>query len=259
MPLNPTPFSHPVSPSRLAQRPIGRRAFSLIEVLVVVGIIAVLVTLAVIGFKVVGGTAKTRVTNNQLENCKGLLNEYELTSTLDTLPSGYSSANTSRWQAAPTGSANNALYCSVIAPKPTTLEERYLRDETARTIARLRAVPKNRESIEKMSADRVVKDIFPGSPDATLSAPDGVYPTAQNPVDGVVLLDGWGNPIYFVPGGGLTGVNRGYKGSGDPNDKNNYSDQLATITSPDHRPFWVSPGPDGNLTTGDDNIYSFGQ
>ena len=31
-----------------------------------------------------------------------------------------------------------------------------------------------------------------------------------------------------------------------------------TLRSPDHRPFWMSTGPDGRYETHDDNIYSFG-
>ena len=69
------------------------------------------------------------------------------------------------------------------------------------------------------------------------------YSTKVNGVPFPAIADAWGNPIIYVPPGGLTGVNVG----GHP----------VTIISPDHRGFWASAGPDGNFANGDDNIYSF--
>jgi hypothetical protein len=54
-----------------------------------------------------------------------------------------------------------------------------------------------------------------------------------------IPLDAWGNPIIFVPAGGLAGVHV------DP------------VRSPDGRPFFASAGADGDFATGDDNLYSF--
>jgi hypothetical protein len=101
-----------------------------------------------------------------------------------------------------------------------------------------------------------------------------------------VILDAWGNPIIFVPATGLIDVFSG-AGSTDSsvaalplsNMPPNVSRKLPPITSPEGqndpnyttlplpkqpvgarangRPFFVSAGPDGNLSTGDDNIYSF--
>ena len=76
-----------------------------------------------------------------------------------------------------------------------------------------------------------------------------------------VLLDGWGNPIIYVPPGGIvvqlkgqptmslvrsTGTTSFTPGSSPP------------LKSGD-RPFWASAGPDGNFDNGDDNVYSFRQ
>src|SRR5207253_1248835 len=89
------------------------------------------------------------------------------------------------------------------------------------------------------------------------------------------VLDAWGNPIIYVPGG-------------DPNANppsgglkvyvtgNNGAPELRIIRSPDNRAFWASAGPDGifnyadsnhnnqlDVATetigGDDNVYSFEQ
>jgi hypothetical protein len=74
-----------------------------------------------------------------------------------------------------------------------------------------------------------------------------------------VVLDGWGNPIIFVPPSGLSNVQvnvdstiAAYKSTG-----NATLPQSVTIQSPDGRPFWASAGPDGDFIRGDDNIYSF--
>ena len=65
------------------------------------------------------------------------------------------------------------------------------------------------------------------------------------------LADAWGNPILFVPAGGLKVYTHGSKTS-------NPAGVVATIVNPvPNRPFWASAGPDGDFATGDDNIYSF--
>src|SRR4051812_15033294 len=67
------------------RQPRPARGFTLLEILVVVGILAVLITLAAVGFKVVGGAGRGKVSNVALENAKGLLAEYETSGTLTTL------------------------------------------------------------------------------------------------------------------------------------------------------------------------------
>jgi hypothetical protein len=102
-----------------------------------------------------------------------------------------------------------------------------------------------------------------------------------------LILDAWGNPIIFVPATGLINVFTGagtadatvaalppWIGTTPPG----VSRRLPAITSPEGqndptynppptavppgqkppgRPFFVSAGPDGDLSTGDDNLYSF--
>jgi hypothetical protein len=73
-----------------------------------------------------------------------------------------------------------------------------------------------------------------------------------------VPLDGWGNPMFFVPGGGIRVTVTG----------SNKTVVTQTITAPDGKGFWASAGPDGIFTdtinsspnqkpNGDDNVYSF--
>jgi len=81
----------------------------------------------------------------------------------------------------------------------------------------------------------------------------------------VIFLDSWNNPILFVPASGLgTGANAvsvagkataplGAVGLGSLT----VGQPTTIIKSSDNRPFWASAGPDGDFSTGDDNIYSF--
>jgi hypothetical protein len=72
---------------------------------------------------------------------------------------------------------------------------------------------------------------------------DGRYHDAAANVFPWLPLDDWGNPIIFVPSGGL----RMTTATGRP----------FVVTSPRGGPFWASAGPDGDLSTPDDNVYSF--
>ena len=258
------------------RRTVIDRGFSLIEILVVVGILAVLISLAVVGFNVVGGAAKGKVTNVALENCKGLIAEFETTSSLAELlpPATVIAMHSSpafRWEAPLNGQPDDVMNSRIATPDvdrttgavqasldTRAIRDRYLRDETARVIRRLMSVKKNRDSIEATPPDRLTKVKFP-DPSAQLTAATGggdpEYSTATAVVEGVNLLDGGGKPIYFIPGGGLIHVNVSYKGNGDRGDKMNF-DRQVTVRGSDRRPFWASAGPDGDLTTGDDNVYS---
>ena len=91
---------------------------------------------------------------------------------------------------------------------------------------------------------------------AVAQLPSSRLLAASTSLAGPVLLDGWGNPIIYVPAGGIVvNVTTG-----------NGVAQLVTITSRDNRPFFASAGPDGDFgatnspaaepTGGDDDIYS---
>jgi hypothetical protein len=86
-------------------------------------------------------------------------------------------------------------------------------------------------------------------------------------------LDGWNNPIIFVPGTGLRVRRLNGQQSLNPTDmsqtwidispegkvKNLGSKTQPPVVTQPGRPFFASAGPDGDFTTGDDNIYSFEQ
>ena len=83
-------------------------------------------------------------------------------------------------------------------------------------------------------------------------------------VTGRILVDGWGNPI-IVCFGSLGSIrtppvtlNTATRIAGHFSDGNLYANgQSVVVTSPDHRLFFASAGPDGDFGLGDDNLYSF--
>ncbi len=90
-------------------------------------------------------------------------------------------------------------------------------------------------------------------------------PTGSRVADDAVpvLLDGWGNPIIFVPGGILgNGAAINADGTVIPGSGSMHSSAVSApagyqVRSPDGRPFFASAGPDGDFSKADDNLYSF--
>ncbi len=101
---------------------------------------------------------------------------------------------------------------------------------TAYVIEELIRVPLNMSAMGKI-------------PSTTLVSPRNELPMPPYPV----ALDAWGNPILFIPSGGVTNVWIGGVWHGPDN----------PFAAPGHRAFFLSAGPDGNFSEGDDNIYSF--
>jgi type II secretory pathway pseudopilin PulG len=113
-------------------------------------------------------------------------------------------------------------------------------------MGRLMSLPTAAKAISSLPSTAVTNGTYPAYGTTTASAP--------------VVLDGWGNPILFVPSGGLGNV---YLKTSTSNwlQVTNTSGATtltnAPIVSPDGRPFFVSAGPDGDFLKGDDNVYSF--
>jgi len=121
----------------------------------------------------------------------------------------------------------------------------------------LRSVPANAKMLAQLPADAF---IAPPPP-----APPAPQPPPVPPNLPAIPVDGWGNPMIYVPPAGIGGIYiTGSDGLAVP----------TTITSKDHKGFWVSGGPDGfiggfndangngtveagEIPYGDDNIYSF--
>ena len=201
-----------------ADRRLRRGGFTLLEMTVVIGLIMFLLTLSVIGYRFLEASASRQRTRTVLHNAEAMLAELDRTGGMVRLegPSGSGAAYTTGSQYSSPG------------------------DVTTGAGGRTTAITNQKTIV-------AILCLSPGNQQAFAQLPSKMMvPNSNATVNGVqisALADGWGNPILYVPTGGLSGVT-----------VNGHS---VTITSPDNRPFFASAGPDGNFTTGDDNMYSF--
>jgi prepilin-type N-terminal cleavage/methylation domain-containing protein len=198
-----------------------RKGMTLIELLVVIAIVGVLATLSVWGiasFMIGGSTRDTRVL---LSNCTAMLEELRLANNLQGLPTLAIQAPTSVTDAAPERLNHPAII-----------------DTTAKAFARMKALPASRKAMEKLPSDRLMSGA---------SVPDHLKG---------LPLDGWGNPILYVPAEGMFNV-RVNNNNMIVRIRSSGAVQGNPALTQSDRPFFASAGPDGRFDTGDDNLYSF--
>jgi prepilin-type N-terminal cleavage/methylation domain-containing protein len=213
---------------RLAAQPCGgmlspcrvrRRGLSLVEIMVAIAVLAILMTLGVLGYRSMESKSADKGTKTVLSNAHGMIAEFE--------------ANAGRQRLEGTGGMfpTGATYPSPGILNPGGGGRGNAIENCKRALRLLQQTPKNKEVIGQIPSKLTVT-----------GTADNNSPPA--------LADGWGNPIVYVPSGGLTGVQIGRKPDGG-------YDKTITVTAPNKRPFWASAGVDGDLSTGDDNVYSF--
>jgi prepilin-type N-terminal cleavage/methylation domain-containing protein len=261
--VEPVEFTpNPTVTRQRAMRP-RRGGFTLLEILVVIGIILLLVSIGVIGFRALDQSGK--VTKTTLENLRSMFNEYEQRTKLREQPP-------SMWlDDSPANPANNPnanlWHAQVRLTGPTSVnsggDKRYDWGAVANTqivLAYVTRIPENKQVMTKIPSKQVH-----GTADGDKGKK--LTPTGdEKTIDPPLVLDAWNNPIIFVGSDGLTGVTFTSKsgefrvtstglvsaptggGSVDPNTR-----------SKSWRPFFASAGPDGDFHTGDDNVYSFEQ
>ena len=333
-----------VRPRRHCGGSVRGGAFTTVELLVVIGIIVVLAGIIFIGLGKVTGSAKDRVTRQQLANLKGMLADYEAQTRFATSPPAWL-----WWNGATVVNAPSAVYQLGTNAYPINFWRdpyRVNNDPAERSdpvanpglvttdglgtpqrqqaiavvntqiaISAMLGLPANRTRMENLPGEqKLVFDWRDGNvdtpdtnyfsnptPGATLpgtycpgarvrfqganyiALPAYPVPGNSNPSNTThwrntqgqpvspLLLDGWGNPIIFVPASGIRVLLLGGKSTYDIAD----NEQRHIIVSPEGtvenngtatpriqrvgRPFFASAGPDGNFATGDDNIYSFEQ
>ena len=250
----------------------ARRGFTLIEVLVVIGIILVLVGMLVWGFRHVNATAAHKETVVELHVLKGMLADYEKNDglqgieTYETAPPTQfpiytdpaaninSTTNTLMWPVVQLADVAGDMSDQSVSNKPRYASNAVIRTRNVTRI--LLRIPSNRTLVENLPPKRILEP-----PPSSGGAP----PPPQPIVNGVVLLDGFAGPIIFVPRGGLhvrikdptnpsaSGTDYIVRSSGTF-----LASQLTNHPlTPADRPFFASAGQDSDFTTGEDNIYSF--
>ncbi len=205
-----------------------RGGFSLVEILVAIAVILVLLGIGIYGYRSMEDSASRKQTMANLASAAGLLKEMNSTGSYSRIegpndPGQPPPFHVSGAVATNPGDVNVAKTgrATVVGNSP-------------RLMTILRSNPKIASMITALPSQALLS-ADPGQPPRTVP----------------VLCDAWNNPLLLVPSGGLQGVSVG--GS------------TVTVTSsgqansPANRAFWASAGPDGNFSTGDDNLYSFQQ
>jgi prepilin-type N-terminal cleavage/methylation domain-containing protein len=264
-----------------------RRGFSLIELLVVIGILLVLLGLATWGISSAQRSGRTQATHIALSNLKGMLTELDVSGGGGKQPATlYASGGpplVSYSAPTPLDVWNDGQVETDTNPdplinsaEPLLLPTQSLDESnpdrlncgqiynTQLVMAIVSAVPSSRAMIAQLPPDVTVVVPAPGQ-----TAP--------------ILLDGWQNPIIFVPSSGLDRVvaysatqayplgvyvldgsnvfrSLGEVDAGTPTtDTDSWQPTSAPpiLQSSDRRPFFASAGPDGSFAASDDNVYSF--
>ena len=217
-----------------------RRAMTLIELLVVIGIIALLISLVVIGYSMYGHSADMKAARTRLAVLRNMTAALAATKTSD--PNGFDDffyTNPLNPNQAPTWRDTLRGINPPINPSITAASRDELQYRTVVLMHRLATLPANLAAIGNVPIEQKLMppgNSYVGSPTVPL------------------LLDPWGKPMVYVSREGITGL------SGKAAGKRLTSAGLINLNDPlpaGAHGFWMSGGYDMDLTTGDDNIYSF--
>lgn len=272
---------------RQAKGSRSTNGFTLIELMIVIGIIMLLMSIVAFGFRHVQARAARHETIAEMHICEGMVYEYgavngltnieqptgTIAGPLIPLPDGVTKVPTPVFYDTLDGS-------SATGPQPSYLTSDNLAgDSLGDYSTRSPGDPRYTSPIVKStqavmfillkdSHNRAMLSVIPAK--RILEQPS--TSTAMNYGDYSVILDGWGNPIIYVPKGGM--LTWGMVGSQSSNfmvrssgtyisDANGGGGMLPKVGVND-RPFFASAGQDGIFTDPQrktdnavDNVYSF--
>ncbi len=241
----------------------------MIEILTVIAIIALLLTITVIGMKHVGGNAKEKQARTVLEIMRSALSQAVAIDDVKAGDKFYGNVLPTRYNitAANAGTKVGGVSAKLLAAQA----------KTASIIRYLSSNAGAKTQIESLPPT-LRKTVF-----LDINTQNVVALRNANTVDVTVPIDPWGNEIEFVYGNvripqgdslvtdpTLGGLGEMYSKSalqywrgpgsysGPPVSGVTYNARPErALQAPDKGCFWVSAGPDGSFETHDDNLYSF--
>jgi prepilin-type N-terminal cleavage/methylation domain-containing protein len=269
-----------------------RRGFTLVELLTAIAIIAILISMAFLGYKYVSRNTRGDQTGSALALAKNLLTEYEHSGGDMAIQRFYEPIDPANGQKALKFYPLNQNSPAFRVPAPQNMRENQANRFGPEALATQRALrafstiptcanqlnnlpsgmkvyPTWQSGVTYITGDQLKGDDGrfyelpapdPGRPMLTSSAKPPTFPWVQTPSMTPLIMDGDKGLLLLIPGDGLAGVTlagvvnyritsvRPLKPS-DPG--------FGPINPLVGKPFFVSPGPDGDYVVGDDNVYSF--
>jgi prepilin-type N-terminal cleavage/methylation domain-containing protein len=228
-------------------------AFTLVEVLTAIAVIAILASLLLLGINHVSARAKIDRTRTVLQNLRGMMTEFEVKGgRMRMVDAPY--LNNNPWQTidretAPPGKMDEGKILNGAKLDEVVTLPMFARTRTVTQA--LLSMPANQTVLNNLPADVRMKD-----------------PPAAGTVTAPVLLDGWHNPILYAPRRAKPVPNPSSPPSGAPPADSTLKWGLQGLfvkSNPgqehyyepaDGKGVFVSAGPDGDFSTADDNIYS---